>query len=265
MIHFVGGGNMATAMIEGLEALPTSPEIAIIDPSEAARVRHREAGRVTFSAIAEAKQITCALLAFKPQHFQSAVEDLRGALAKDALIISIMAGISTQTIGRALGDVRVVRVMPNTPMSVGWGMSGVAAGEGATDADVARAEAICSASGAVLQVSEAQMDAVTAISGSGPAYFFRFCEALMEAAVSRCGFSEDEARLLVSQTAQGAMAYAGSQEGFPVARLREQVTSPGGTTQAALKAFAEGKLSEVVAAGVEAALQRGKELNADVG
>ena len=216
---------------------------------------------MTFSAIAEAKQITCALLAFKPQHFQSAVEDLRGALAKDALIISIMAGISTQTIGRALGDVRVVRVMPNTSTSAGGGMSGVAAGEGATDADVARAEAICSASGAVLQVSEAQMDAVTAISGSGPAYFFRFCEALM-AAVSRCGFSEDEARLLVFRPLKVRWPTP-AQEGFPSraseSRSRAQAEPHRPRSKLSLRGSSRSWPPE------EIVLQRGKELNADVG
>ena len=263
MIHFVGGGNMATAMIEGLEGLEAPPALVIIDPSEAVRARHAAAGRSTVNDLSEVAQMRQVVLAFKPQHFAGAIAGLRQALAPDALLITIMAGISTQTIQRALPGRRVVRVMPNTPMSVGWGMSGVAPGADATEADLAVAEQICSASGAVLRVREAQMDAVTAISGSGPAYFFRFCEALMDAAVTRCGFTEEEARLLVSQTAQGAMAYAGAQEGFPVGRLREQVTSPGGTTQAALNTFAEGDLGALVGDAVDAAIRRGKELNAD--
>ena len=263
MIHFVGGGNMATAMIEGLEGLEAPPALAIIDPSDAARARHTAAGRKAFSDLSEVAQVRQVVLAFKPQHFPGAVEALSLALDADALIITIMAGISTQTIAEALPGRRVVRVMPNTPMSVGWGMSGIAPSADATEADLAVAEEICAASGAVLRVREDQMDAVTAISGSGPAYFFRFCEALMDAAVERCGFTEEEARLLVSQTAQGAMAYAGAQEGFPVGRLREQVTSPGGTTQAALNAFKEGELGALVGDAVDAAVTRGKELNAD--
>jgi pyrroline-5-carboxylate reductase len=263
VIHFAGGGNMATAMIEGLEGLDTPPELVVIDPNEAARARHTAAGRSTSAHLNGVANVQRMVLAFKPQHFAGAVDALRQALASDALVVTIMAGISTQTIQRALPGCRVVRVMPNTPMSVGWGMSGVAPGDGATEADLAVAEQICGASGAVLRVREDQMDAVTAISGSGPAYFFRFCEALMDAAVARCGFTEDEARLLVSQTAQGAMAYAGAQEGFPVGRLREQVTSPGGTTQAALDAFAQGNLGALVADAVDAAVRRGEELNAD--
>ena len=263
MIHFIGGGNMATAMIEGLEGLDSAPDICVVDPNEQAQIRHAQAGRLTAKSIAELEEAQRVVLAFKPQHFPGALVDLRAALGEGALIISIMAGISTETIARGLPGVRVVRVMPNTPMSVGWGMSGVAAGVGATEADLTLAESICGAAGKVLRVREEQMDAVTAISGSGPAYFFRFCEALMDAAMARCGFSEAEARLLVSQTAQGAMAYAGAQDGFPVARLRAQVTSPGGTTQAALEAFAEGEFAALVGDAVEAALRRGKELNAD--
>ena len=254
---------MASAMIEGLEGLEVPTKLMVVDPSEAARERHRAAGRpvaADLSGVHEARQV---VLAFKPQHFLGAVPALEGALASDALIISIMAGIATETIGRALPGRRVVRVMPNTPMSVGWGMSGVAPGVNASDDDIAIAETICGASGAVLRVREDQIDAVTAISGSGPAYFFRFCEALMEAATERCGFTEKEAQLLVSQTAQGALNYAGAQEGFPVGRLREQVTSPGGTTQAALTAFREGQLGSLVGDAVDAAMRRAKELNAD--
>ncbi|MDP6944441.1 MAG: NAD(P)-binding domain-containing protein, partial [Myxococcota bacterium] len=173
LIHFVGGGNMATAMIQGLEGLEEPPSLLVIDPDDAARARHAAAGRATRADVAEVHGVQVAILAFKPQHFSGAAAGLTAALADEALVISIMAGLSTSTIARALGGARVVRVMPNTPMAIGWGMSGVAAGSRATEADLAVAEQICGASGEVLRVTEDKMDEVTAISGSGPAYFFR--------------------------------------------------------------------------------------------
>ena len=114
--------------------------------------------------------------------------------------------------------------MPNTPMAVGEGMSAVAAGSRATRADLDVAAAICAPSSQVMRVEESRIDDVAAVSGSGPAYFFRFCEVLMEAAQTQCGFSEAEARQLVSQTAKGAIAYVDSQADFPVARLRRLCT-----------------------------------------
>lgn len=261
-IHFVGGGNMASAMIQGLEALPEPPNIIICDPSDSARARHDAKGRKTVSQLSEVREATIAVLAFKPQHFAGAVEDLSRALAQDALVISIMAGISTTKIESALPSARVVRVMPNTPMAVNRGMSGVAPGSRATAADVDIAAGICEPSGKVLRVSEDRIDDVAAVSGSGPAYFFRFCEVLVDAAKETCGFTDEEARLLVSQTAEGAIAYLNSQDGFPAARLREEVTSKGGTTQAALKVFDDGGLAELAKDAMAAAVARAKELNA---
>ena len=106
------------------------------------------------------------------------------------------------------------------------------------------------------------MNAITAISGSGPAYFFRFCEIMVQAAKEVGGFSNEEAELLVRQTAQGAMAYLASQDGFPAARLRREVTSPGGTTEAALKVFSEGRLDRLVSQAIQSAISKGQELDA---
>ena len=104
MIHFAGGGNMATAMIEGLEGLDVPPQLAVIDPSEAARARHAAAGRTTWASVGDVHEVRTLVLAFKPQHFGGAVDELRGALASDALVISIMAGISTETISTTLAS-----------------------------------------------------------------------------------------------------------------------------------------------------------------
>lgn len=262
-LHFIGGGNMASAMIAGLDALEDSPTIVVCDPSESVRARHGSNGHKTLTGLAELRNAQILILAFKPQHFAAAVPDLQAALAPDALVVSIMAGISCQRIESALPNARVVRVMPNTPMAVNEGMSGVAGGSRATDSDVDIAAGICEPSGKVLRVDEDRMDAIAAVSGSGPAYFFRFCEVLVEAAKTTGGFSDAEARLLVSQTAKGAIAYLDSQDGFPAARLRQEVTSKGGTTFAALQVFDEGGLARLAQEAMSAAIARAKELDSD--
>ena len=263
-IHFIGGGNMATAMLSGVTARPDAPPVVICDPNPEVRARHEDLGRETIASLSELREVQVAVLAFKPQHFQGAIDALKAALAEDALVISVMVGISTTTIADALPGVRIVRTMPNTPMAVGEGMTGVAAGIGASEADVALATFICSCSGQVLQVKESQIDDIAAVSGSGPAYVFRFCEAMVHAAQSQCGFSEAEAEQLVRQTVLGAVTYLCQQEGFPAARLREQVTSPGGTTQAALSVINDAELDAIMVNAMEAAQRRAKELNADV-
>ena len=140
-------------------------------------------------------------------------------------------------------------------------MSGVAAGAGATSADLDLVAEVFGASGGVLRVAENKIDDVAAISGSGPAYFFRFCELLVQAAEQECGFSKDEAVELVSHTARGAIAYLDAQEGYPAGRLRQEVTSPGGTTQAALGVFEHEDLEGMVSRALQAAKARAKELN----
>jgi len=263
-LHFIGGGNMATAIISGYEKRDGHRAIVVCDPSQEARQRHEAAGRVTVESMDHLSNILTLVLGFKPQHFSAAIAPLKASLGDSPLVISMMVGVSCDSIEKALGPVRVVRIMPNTPMAIGQGMTAIAPGAHATDDDLALATELCGASGKVLQVEESRIDAVAAVSGSGPAYFFRFCEALMDAAVHTCGFSEEEAKLLVSQTAQGAIAYLGEQEGFPAAKLREEVTSKGGTTEAALRTFNEGELDALVGAALKAAMDRAEELNSDV-
>ncbi len=262
IIDFIGGGNMATAMIQGLETLDACPTLRVCDPLDVVRQRHVQAGRVVVADVGELRQPSFVVLAIKPQMFPSVAPGLAAVIAPDALVVSVMAGISCGVIEAALPTARVVRVMPNTPMAVGRGMAGIAPGSRALAGDVDAAEALCAPSAEVLRVAESMLDAVTAVSGSGPAYFFRFCEVLMDAAQTQCGFSEDEARLLVSQTAQGSMAYLAAQDGFPAARLRAEVTSPGGTTAAALAVFDQGDLAGLARAALAAAVARAAELNA---
>ncbi|TVQ87342.1 MAG: pyrroline-5-carboxylate reductase [Deltaproteobacteria bacterium] len=261
-VTFIGGGNMATAMVEGLESLDEPPSITLCDPSEAARQRHRRAGRRTVAGPAQLDRPRVIVLAFKPQHLAAAAPDLDACLPDDALVVSVLAGVSTQTLHACFPRARVVRVMPNTPMAIGQGMAGVAAGDRATPHDVETAAALCRPSGEVLIVPEARLDAITAVSGSGPAYFFRFCEVLVRAAREELDFSDAEARLLVSQTAKGAIAYLDSEEGFPAQRLRSEVTSPGGTTEAALRVFDQGGIAELAENALRAAAHRARELDA---
>ena len=263
VIHFIGGGNMATAIIGGLERLETPPPIVVVDPSEAVRHRHEAAGRETLASIDQLRGASRVVLAFKPQHFMAAAPEVSRALADDAVLISLLVGTSAAKLESALPGGRIVRAMPNTPMMVGRGMTGIAAGTLATDQDLDLAAWLFEASGRVLRVEESRIDDIAAVSGSGPAYFFRFCEALLQAATEQCGFTQDEATLLVSETAAGAMAYLAAQEDFPVARLRQQVTSKGGTTEAALGVMNKADLNGLIASALAAAQARAKELNAD--
>ena len=226
-IHFLGGGNMATAIIQGLSKSAPDIQLVVADPSEVVRARHQANGLKTHADIEECEHVQCIVLAVKPQYFPGTLKSLSHALQPNALIVSVMAGISTETIESSFPDARVIRTMPNTPMAVAQGMVGLARGQKATAQDMEFACQMFASSGEVLTVDESQMNAITAISGSGPAYFFRFCEIMVQAAKEVGGFSNEEAELLVRQTAQGAMAYLASQDGFPAARLavRSQVSA----------------------------------------
>lgn len=256
-ITFIGGGNMATAMIQGLETLESAPRISVCDVSPKVVERHQKAGRLADFDMKEAVGANrVVILAIKPQLLESIAPTLRAALGPNSLLISVLAGVTTETIESLLPGVRVARVMPNTPMAVGEGMCAVCGGRTATAADVRLAVSVCEPAGEVLVVKEGRMDAITAVSGSGPAYFFRFCEVLMQAAREDLDFSEAEARLLVGQTAKGAIAYLTATEGFPAGDLREQVTSKGGTTAAALDALNDGGIEDMARDALLAAQAR---------
>ncbi len=261
-IAFIGGGNMATAMLDGLDGLDAPPTCHVIDLDAKARRRHEAAGRVASPSLVEGlDEVETVVLAVKPQHLDPMKDELAEALQPGSLLISVLAGVPCSVIESVVpDDVRVVRVMPNTPMAVGEGMAAVAAGSRATKRDVQIAADICSPSAQVLVVPETKMDAITAVSGSGPAYFFRFCEVLMKAAERELDFSEAEARLLVCQTAKGAAEYLASTEGFPAGRLRKEVTSKGGTTAAALRVFDEGGIEDLARDALNAAVDRAGEL-----
>jgi pyrroline-5-carboxylate reductase len=260
-ISFIGGGNMASAMIAGLQRLSPAPQITVAEPDPGKRAAFTAQGLI---ATADNGQAVAAggivVLAIKPQMAASVLPEIAAAWSPDKVLVSILAGTPSTRLAAALpAGARIVRAMPNTPLAIGLGMVGICPGSHATTADLAAAEALFSPSGKVLRVSdEGRMDAITAVSGSGPAYFFRFAEALVDAAMAR-GFTRDEAVLLVGTTGAGSWEYL-LRSGFEAAKLRQQVTSPGGTTAAALRVVDEADLTGIWTRALAAAEQRGQEL-----
>lgn len=263
MITFIGGGNMATALIGGLrKSAGADYKIRVSDPSEEARNRLQTTYGVepfpeSVSAIAGADVI---VLAVKPQVMAIVLEQLAGNTRPRQLILSVAAGTTIEMIARALGnDQAVIRTMPNTPALIGQGISAICPGENCQPHHVGQAEQILGASGAVVLIEdESLMDVVTAISGSGPAYYFLLTEALAAAGRS-LGLSGEVADQLATHTACGAGAMA-VQSNTDLAELRRRVTSPGGTTQAAVAALEAGMFSQLVHSAVEAATTKGREL-----
>jgi pyrroline-5-carboxylate reductase len=266
-IAFLGGGNMASALIGGLLATGTSPaRIVVAEIDDAARrsLAGRYGVATTDSLVADDLQpVDMVVLAVKPQQMREALQPLRGVLGKQ-LVVSIAAGLPLALLSKWLGGYRrLVRAMPNTPALIRAGVTGLAALPEVDAGGRAAAERLMSAVGATLWFEdEAMMDAVTAISGSGPAYFFLFIEALQRAG-ERMGFSPEEARALAIGTAEGAARLA-AQSDEDVALLRARVTSKGGTTAAALEAMQRHGVFDGIVAGAEAALARGRELGAQL-
>jgi pyrroline-5-carboxylate reductase len=200
------------------------------------------------------------LLAVKPQDFMATIEKISDSLSGSPLIVSFAAGIKIKSIEEKLGKgSRVIRIMPNTPMVMGRGMSAMSLGSAATSDDQNWVKRILSKAGEVIVVNESLQDAVTATSGSGPAYFFAFTEAVVGAA-RRLGISQEDAVTLASQTLIGA-AQMVERSGKGLKTLRENVTSPNGTTAAALKSFADSGLEEMVYQAMKAARDRSIELS----
>jgi pyrroline-5-carboxylate reductase len=265
-ITFIGGGNMAAALIGGLKKRGFSAAgIQVVEPIAEARERLTNSFGVRCAPAVDAAALNCEVLvlAVKPQQMRDALAPFREQFAgrlQGQLVVSIAAGLRLTDLGRWLGGHRrVVRTMPNTPALIGAGVTGLCA-----DASVDRegretAEKILAAVGRTVWIDdEAQMDAVTAVSGSGPAYVFYFIEAIDQAA-RHLGFSAEAARLLAVDTFLGAARLAES-SGDPISLLRERVTSKGGTTEAALKSFDADGLREAIERGVRAAAERGREL-----
>jgi pyrroline-5-carboxylate reductase len=266
-ITFIGGGNMANAIIGGLikQGQPAAA-LRVVEIDAAARERlARQYAVRTFSRIDDAAVAAdCIVLAIKPQNMREVAITLRPHV-KAQLVISIAAGIRGGDLARWLGGyARIVRVMPNTPALVGAGYSGIYAMPGATAEDAARAESILGAVGATLRVDrEEQLDAVTAVSGSGPAYVFYFIEALQQAALE-LGLAPEAARRLALGTFAGAVKLA-TESTEDVATLRARVTSKGGTTAAALASMQAAAIKEAIVRAVKAADARSRELGDELG
>lgn len=265
-ITFIGGGNMATALIGGLKQQGFSTAaIQVVEPADAARQQLGDRFGVRVTPVIDASALACdvLLLAVKPQQMKDAVAPLAGKLDKQ-MVLSIAAGLRVADIARWLRHARVVRAMPNTPALIGCGMTGLYADPSVDAAGRAQAEKILAAVGATLWVAEeTQIDAVTAISGSGPAYVFYFIEAV-EAAARGLGLDDEAARRLTVETFLGASRLA-AQSPDSIATLRERVTSKGGTTEAALQRFAAQGIAEAIRQGIDAAHARGQELGDQLG
>ena len=264
-IGFVGSGNMAEALIKGVIAAKVySPEDVFISDIRAERLEYLVGnyGAVRCEKNSElAEKAETVVLSVKPQNMTEALESIKDSVGAVKLFISIAAGIKVVNVTEVLGDIAIVRVMPNTPALIGEGASALFANDKAKPM-LNKAMAIFSAVGkAVVVEDEDLIDAVTAVSGSGPAYYFLLMEEMIKAGVE-LGLPEDVAKDLVLQTAKGAglLAVAADKNGESPAELRQKVTSPGGTTEAALKVFAEGRISELISAAIIRARDRGREL-----
>lgn len=266
-ISFIGGGNMASALIGGmLERGFAAADIQVVEISESAceSLRVRFGVRATCAIDAAFLDCDLLMLAVKPQGMKAALAPLAGRLARQ-VVVSIAAGIRATDLVRWLGGhALVVRAMPNTPALIGAGVTGLFANAAVAEAGRVLAERVLAAVGSVVWVEREELiDAVTAVSGSGPAYVFHFIEAL-EAAGMRLGFDAATARKLAIDTMLGAARLAASSDESP-AVLRERVTSKGGTTAAALASFADAGFMDIVARAVGAACARGQALGEELG
>ncbi len=261
-LGFMGFGNMGSAILRGLIAAGAmrAENAYVYDVIPTKCMEAEGMGVKTVSTPEElARACDTLILAVKPQNMGEALDQLRPGIGSKTLAISIAAGISIGFIQERLGaDTRVIRVMPNTPAMVNAGAAGFASSANCTEQDAAVARIIFGAVGIAESVDEPMIDAVTALSGSGPAYFFYVVECLVDAAVKH-GLSTEQATRLAAQTLLGAGRLL-KESGEPASVLRERVTSKGGTTAAALEAFRQGGLDKVLAAGVAAAAARSKEL-----
>jgi len=261
LIAFIGGGNMALAILGGLRRGGAPAEtFIVVEPHAPQRDKLRAELGVEALAVADASLARAALVvwAVKPQMFAEAAGPCAPHVA-GALQLSIMAGIRSEAVVAATGSARVVRAMPNTPALIGRGIAGLYARAEVTPADRAQVEAVLAPTGSLLWVpQEADLDAVTALSGSGPAYVFYFIEAMMQAG-AEMGLDPAQARRLGQETFAGAAALA-AQTDEPPEVLRERVTSKGGTTYAALTSLQDSGVKAAFVRALHAARDRAEAL-----
>ena len=262
-IGFLGAGKMATALASGLvnAKLVAAKQLFAADPFATAREHFAAAtgAKAATTNLAVAKTANILILATKPDQAVAALAEISGGFTKKHLLISIAAGVTVAKLEAALpAGARVIRVMPNTPALVGAGAAGFALGKNATAADGELAKKLLSAVGVALQVKESLLDAVTGLSGSGPAYVYQFIEALSDGGVA-AGLPRDIATKLAAQTVLGGAKMVLDTSVHPGA-LKDQVTSPGGTTIEGLHELEKGKLRATVMSAVRAATEKSKKL-----
>jgi pyrroline-5-carboxylate reductase len=262
-IALLGTGNMAEALVKGLLRAGTANADEILCAEPRAERREEIAARYGVAVLASnleaTEQADVVVLSVKPQTMEQLLDEIAPAVDHRKLVISIAAGVSIAAIARKLGSgVRIVRTMPNTPALVGAGATALARGAHATDADLEQARALFQAVGTTVIVEEQHLDAVTGLSGSGPAFLFLVIEALADGGV-KVGLARPVALALAAQTVLGSAKLV-LETGEHPGRLKDQVTSPGGTAIAGVHALEQGGLRAALMAAVEAATRRSREL-----
>ena len=267
-VAILGAGSMGTAILAGMIKAHIKPEHVKVTARrvESADALAKKFGVTAYAtsyqpnanslAVAGAQVV---LLSVKPTYVVEVLDQIKEVIAKDALVISVAAGVTTATIEEHLPEtVAVIRAMPNTPALIKLGVTGISVGSRASQEQLAIATELFTGVGKTLVIPEEQIDALSTISGSGPAYVFYFIEEFIRTAVAQ-GFSDDEAYLMVSQTFLGASELLVQTHGDP-AELRRQVTSPNGTTMKAVAVLEEGNLHDLFFKATTAALNRAKEI-----
>ena len=267
-IAILGTGSMGKAILSGLLAAGTSPSnIRVTTKSQASADAITSSHGIQAAALesdstansSTAKDAELVILAVKPVMILETLKEVSAVLKPNCLVVSVAAGITTAAMEQQLsGNAAVVRAMPNTPSVVGLGVTGISKGSKVSDEQLDLAVKLFSSVGKVLVVDESKIDALSTISGSGPAYVFYFAEKLIAAAKS-LGFSDSEASMMVKDTFLGSATLLATSSSSPV-ELRQQVTSPNGTTMQATGRFDEADLEKVFIEATEAALARAKEL-----
>jgi len=260
-LAFIGGGTMGEAIVRALLRTNevAADQIVVSDPLAArlAVLAERHAIQTTTENDEAVKDADVLILAVKPQVLPAVMEELGEPIPSEALVFSIVAGMSIETIGSGLDHPAVVRVMPNTPAQIGEGMAVWTDSPAVTKAQRAQTRTILQSMGVEMYVDhEEELDMATAVSGTGPVYIFLLMEALVDAAV-HLGFSRREARILVTQTVLGSVKFA-EQSGLHLAELRNMVTSPGGTSAEAIYQMEKGRLRTVLSKAVWAAYQKSR-------
>lgn len=272
-LAFLGAGSMNGAILRGVLAGGTSPQAvrATTRSASSAKSLHEETGVAVFSGEenedANAKAVTGAdivLLGVKPYDILDLAREIAPALDRETVVVSVAAGVALDALQKALPEGQpVVRSMPNTPSSVGRGALSVTPGEHVTDEQLRAVKDVLSAVGAVVEVPEHLIRAVTGVSGSGPAYVFYLAEAMQQAG-EELGLDPETARVLAKETVSGAGVLLEPDDADPAA-LRKAVTSPGGTTEQAIRTFDEDGLRDIIRKGAEASAAKGDDMEKEYG